>query len=188
MTTRIQITGAAIVIAACAVTVALSAAAPETFTATATVKRGGASASAPVTVAVTRYATDADREAAKKAIQTGGTAALRTMLAAKPDAGYIQVGDKRTPVKFVGERATSGGRLITAVTAQPILYLGGGVPDAKPMAGFDVAVAMFEVQSAGSGVGDLSPAAKVELDDKGALVIGDYGATVIWLNNIAAKR
>ena len=188
MTRRIRTRAAAIVIAAGVAVAALSAAAPETFTATATVKKGGASASAPVTVTVTRFATEADKAAAKKAIQTGGTTALKTMLAALPDAGFIQVGDKRTPVKYVGERATSGGRLITAVTAQPILYLGGGVPDAKPMAGFDVAIAMFEVQSAGSGVGDLSPAAKVELDANGAVVIGDYGATVIWLNNIAAKR
>jgi hypothetical protein len=178
----------ALALAGCGAIATLAAAAPETFTATATVKKGGASASAPVTVNVTKYATDAERESARKTIREGGTAGLKAMLGKMPDAGFIQLGDRKTAVKFAMERPTSGGRLITAVTAQPILYLGGGVPDSQAVAGYDVAIAMFEVQTSGSGVGDLSPAAKVELDDKGALVIGDYGKAVVWLNNIAVKR
>jgi len=62
------------------------------------------------------------------------------------------------------------------------------VPESKPVTGFDVALATFEVQSAGPGVGDLSPAAKVTMDDKGAFVVEDYGQAVVWLNNIALKK
>ena len=166
----------------------LLAAAPETFTATATVKKGGVSATAPVVVNVTRYATDAERDAASTAIRQGSTAGLQKLLASKPDAGYVQLGERRTAIKLAVERASADGRLITVVTGEPILHLGEGVPQAQPVAGFDLALATFEVQSKGPGVGDLSPAAKIRIDDKGAFVVDDYGQTVVWLNNIAVKK
>lgn len=168
--------------------VGLTAAAPETFTATASVKRGAVSASAPITVNVTRYATEAERDAAVKAVRSGGTKALKTLLAGKPDVGFIELGEKRTGVKLALERASSGGRLITVVTGEPILHLGARITPSKPVEGFDVALAMFEVQPNGPGVGDISPAAKVALDESGALVVNDYGQTVVWLNNIAVKK
>jgi len=180
--------GALLAIAAAVVVATVTAAAPETFSATASVKKGTVIASAPVRVNVTRYATDADREAAVKAVRTGGTKALKALLASKPDVGYIELGDKRTAVKFAGERTSGGGRLITVVTAEPILYLGAKFTPSKAVDGFDVAIAMFEVQSSGPGVGDISPAAKVALDDSGALVVDDYGQTVVWLNNIAVQK
>jgi hypothetical protein len=161
---------------------------PEMFTATAAVRSGGASASAPVVVTVTRYATDAERDAVKKALGDGGMAGLRSVLAKAPDAGFIELGERRTAVKFASLRSTEGGRLVTVVTAEPILFLGAGVPSAKPRAGYDLAIGIFDVKDAGGGVGDLSPAAKVRLDDGGALVVDDYGATVIWLNDIAVKK
>jgi hypothetical protein len=166
----------------------LTAAAPETFTATANVKKGGASATAPVTVAVTKYATDAERTAASNAVKQGGTKALQTLLASKPEVGSLQLGDRKTPIKLAIERPSGGGRLITVVTSEPILRLGEGLPESKPVAGYDVALATFEVQSNGPGVGDLSPAAKVRMDDKGAFVVDDYGQAVVWLNNIAVKK
>src|SRR6476661_8596569 len=107
--------GALLAIAATAVVATVTAAAPETFSATASVKKGTVIASAPVRVNVTRYATDAEREAAVKAVRTGGTKALKALLASKPDVGYIELADKRTAVKFAGERTSGGGRLITVV-------------------------------------------------------------------------
>jgi len=185
-----SMTSQGLLIAAGAVVAAigLSAAAPETFTATATVKKGGASATAPVTVSVMKYATDAERTAASNAIKQGGTKALQTLLAAKPEVGVLQLGERRTPIKLAIERASGGGRLITVLTSEPILRLGEGIPESKPVTGYDVALATFEVQSNGPGVGDLSPAAKVTMDDKGAFVVDDYGQAVVWLNNIAVKK
>jgi len=180
--------GGLVAAAAVIVGTTLAAAAPETFTATASVKRGAVMASAPVTINVTRYATDAEREAAAKAVRQGGTTALKTLLAGKADAGFIELGEKRTPVKLAFERASAGGRLITVVTAEPILHLGARITPSKPVTGFDLALAMFEVQPNGPGVGDISPAAKVALDESGALVVNDYGQTVVWLNSIAVKK
>jgi hypothetical protein len=175
-------------VAAVVAAATVTAAAPETFTATASVKKSGVSATAPVTVNVTKYATDAERTAAGNAIKQGGTKALQTLLASKPEVGFLQLGERRTAIKLAIERASGGGRLITVVTSEPILHLGEGVPQAKPVAGYDVALATFEVQTSGPGVGDLSPAAKVTMDDKGAFVVDDYGQAVVWLNNIAVKK
>ena len=164
----------------------LAQATPETFAATATVKRAGVSASAPVSVTITRYSSDAERDAVMAAVRAGGSAALHRALGSAKDAGHIQLGDRRTAIKFVGQRPMPSGRLLTIVTAEPILFLGAGLPDAAPRDGFDVAVAMLEVEG-GKVSGELVPAAKVGVDPKGALLIEDYGATVVWLSGHAQR-
>jgi hypothetical protein len=162
---------------------------PETFTATASVKTGGASAAAPVTVAIHRYASALERSAVMKAIGEGGTPALRKLLSTYDDVGYIELAQKRTPIKYAGQRSTGSGRLLTVVTAEPILYLGERAGTAhRPKEGFEVGVAMLEVAESGGGTGELVPAAKVSQDESDALLIEDYGATVIWLKDITPAR
>jgi hypothetical protein len=161
---------------------------PDTFTATASVKKGAASATAPVRVTVTHYASTAERETIVKAVKEGGTAALRKALIGLSDAGFIQLGERRTPLKFAAQRETAAGRLLTVVTAEPILFLGAGIPASQPQTGFDVAVAIIELKEDGGGLGDLSPAAKVTVDEGGALLIEDYGSTVIWLNAVTREK
>ena len=78
------------------------------------------------------------------------------------------------------------GRLLTIVTAEPILFLGAGLPDAAPRDGFEVAVAMLDL-TGGRLSGELVPAAKVGVDPNGALLIDDYGATVVWLSGVTPK-
>lgn len=161
---------------------------PETFKGTASVRKGAASATAPVTVTVTRYATDAERAVLMKAVRGGSAEGVRKALAGLPEAGFIQLGERRTAIRFAGERATSSGRLVTVVAAEPILFVGAGVPAAKPQTGFDVAIAMLDLQNDGGGLGELSPAAKVGVDESGALLIEDYGATVVWLKDLARAK
>jgi hypothetical protein len=188
MTARLRRYSLLAVAAAVSVTVAFAEGAPETFTATASAKKGDTKATAPFSVTVTRYASDQEREAVMKAIREGGTAALRKVLSTMPDAGHIQLAERRTAIKYAGQRPTGSGRLVTVVTAEPILHLGATLPAAKATAGFDVAVAMLDVKDGGIGLGDFAPAAKVGLDKAGALLIEDYGATVIWLNGVARSK
>ena len=103
------------------------------------------------------------------------------------DAGVIQLGDRRTTIKFASQRTTGSGRLVTVLTAQPIVFVGAGLPDAQPRAGFDVALAFLDLQDTG-GIGELAPAAKIGIDHGGALFTEDYGATVIWLNDLEGAR
>ena len=167
--------------------------APETFTATATVQRGStrgvtAQASANFVVTINRYASEDERAAAQQAVREGGTAALRKKLSTMRDAGVIQLGERKTPVKFASERTTDSGRLITVVTAEPILHLGAGVAGSKPRAGFDVAVALLDLKTGNAGMGELAPAAKVGVDAGGAFLIEDYGSAVVWLEGLARAR
>ena len=157
---------------------------PETFTATATVRDGTTSASAAVSVRVDRYATAEERAALLKTARAG-SAAMQKALSGQPDAGYIQVGERRTAVKYAWKHTGSGGQLITVATAEPILHLGANRPNAAPKTGFDVAIALLDVSS---GTGELAPAAKVGLDDSGAVRVEDYGSAVVWLNKITRAK
>jgi hypothetical protein len=140
----------------------------ETITATASVKNAsGAATSAPLTVVVDRFATDAARE----------------LLAKQRDAGTLQLGSQRVAVKYAYARNAGSGRLITVITAQPI-----GGPDAKPKPGFDLGLALLELTASGPGHGELSPAAKVRIDGQGAIVTeGATPADTVLLSNVAKK-
>ena len=160
----------------------------ETFTATATVRHGTSSASADVSVRVDRYATDAERSALLKTTRAGGSAAVRKALSERADAGYIQLGERRTPIKYAWKNSLADGHLVTVATAEPILFLGAGVPQAAAKTGFDVAIAILEVKNSGPGGGELAPAAKLAVDETGAVRVEDYGATVVWLTKIVRAK
>jgi hypothetical protein len=49
-------------------------------------------------------------------------------------------------------------------------------------------VALLEVKDGQAGTGELAPAAKVSVDQNGAVVIKDYGDTVIWLSGLVRAR
>ena len=164
--------------------------ASQSFTATASLKTpSGGAVTAPVTIVITRLTTDAEREAVGQALKQGGTAGAVTSLKAMADAGYIEVGDRRTPLKYAYARPLTGGRLITVIAPAPIVHFGAGLPDAKPKAGFDLALAILEVKDgAGAGSGELVPAATVKVNETGGIQALDYGAEGVRLTNVQAKK
>jgi hypothetical protein len=172
-----------------AVPPALAQGQPEVYNATAALKTAaGASVTAPVVVSISRWTTDAEREKVMAALKAGGTPALQKQIAGMPDAGFLQVGEVKTPIHFARTLAAAGGKVVTVATAKPVFYIGAGAPGAKAKAGYDVAVVIFQVDGAGKGdAGDFAPAAKVKFDEKGALVVEDYGAEAVRLMGIAKK-
>jgi hypothetical protein len=163
--------------------------AAQTFVATASVKTAaGASITAPVTIVLSRWTSDDEREKAIAALKQG-EAALKTAMDAMPEIGTIQLGGRTTPVRFARSLDTAGGgKVVTIVASQPILHLGAGLPEAKPRAGYPFAFATFEVDATGKGTaGDLAPAAKLKIADNGALVVDDYGTEAVRLTAIATK-
>jgi hypothetical protein len=161
----------------------------ETFTATASLKTSaGAQVTAPVTIVVTRLTSEAQRTAVAEALKKGGTPAVVQSLKAMEDAGYIEIGQRRTAVKYAYVRPMGSGRLITVVAPTPIAYLGAGLPDAKPKAGFDLALVLLELNDGGTGDGELAPAATVKLTETGAVQTQDYGAETVRLTNVQAKK
>jgi hypothetical protein len=160
----------------------------ETFVATASVRGPSGTQTAPVTVVLTRFTTDQERTTVADALKTGGTPAVVERLKAMEDVGYIEVGERRSPLKYAYARAMGSGRLITVISPSPIAHLGAGLPDAKPKAGFDLALALLDLPSTGTGTGELAPAAKVKLTDAGAIETEDYGAEVVRLTDAHVKK
>jgi hypothetical protein len=162
---------------------------PETYNATATLKTAaGASMTAPVVITIDRWTTDAEREKVLAALKSGGTTALQKQVAGMPAVGTLQLGEMKAPLHFARALTVGGGKVVTVVAPQPVFYVGGGVPGAKAKAGYDVAVALFQVDAAGKGdTGDFAPAAKVKLDERGALVTEDYGAEAVRLTGVTRK-
>lgn len=161
----------------------------ETYNATATVKTvGGATMTVPVVIAIDRWTSDADREKVLAALKSGGTTGLQKQVAGLPAVGTLQVGEVKAPLHFARALPVSGGKVVTVVAPQPVYFVGAGAPGAKAKAGYDVAVALFQVDAAGKGeTGDFAPAAKVKVDDRGAIVTEDYGAEAVRLAGIARK-
>lgn len=160
----------------------------ETFTATATVKTAGKPATAPVTIVIDRKMPQAEADKFLAAFKSGGADALRKALVGVPPTGSVTIGtDKPVPTRLTLERATGGGRLITIVTDQPLRFLGGNAPGAKPKEGYDFAVIDLTVSAAGTGTGQISPAAKISTKG-GAFVVSDYSAEYVQLVKVSKSK
>ena len=160
----------------------------ETFTATAAVKTAGAAVAAtPMTIVVDRKMTQAEVDRFLAAFKAGGPEGLRKALAGVPPTGSVRVANgSPTPTRLTLERPTGKGRLITIVTDTPVLFLGGGVPGAKPREGYDFAIIDLEVDAAGAGSGTFTPAAKVTVK-QGVFVVEDYSGEVAKLTGVSRK-
>ena len=161
----------------------------EVFTATATVKTAdGKSGSAPITITVDRTMPESEANALAEAFKTGGAAALRKALVGVAPTGTVQVRDgKPTPSRFTLERAVGGGRLLTILTDQPLVFIGANEAGAKPKAGYDFAVIDIQVDAAGAGSGTVAPAAKIKLNGS-AFVVEDYSGEVVRLNGVKKTK
>ena len=182
--------GAAVCGAAFLMTAApLRAQTGEVFTATAAVKAaGGGAASAPVTINVDRKMSQGEADKLAAAFKAGGAAGLRKALAGVPPTGTIRIGDNpATPTRLTIERASGGGRLLTIVTDQPLLFVGSALPGAKSQAGYDFAVIDIEVDAKGGGSGNLAPAAKIRMNGS-AYVVEDYGVEAVRLTGVKKTK
>ena len=162
--------------------------ASETITATANVKtRSGVTSTAPVSVIVDRFSTDRDRDEVLAALKKGGTDAVYSLLLVRPSIGTVKVGDTVTAIKYVYERTTAEGRLITAVTGLVIGYVGAGAIGAPPKSGYYLGLVLLEVAAKGPGRGELVPATKVRMNEQGAIVTDGYSDEVVQLSNVVGK-
>jgi len=177
-----------------AIAVLATAAAPrgqgakEVFTATAAVKgAGGAAATAPVTVTVDRKMAQSEADPLIAAFKAGGAEALRKKLVGVKPTGTVKIGGgSATQTRLTIERATGDGRLLTIVADKPLVFVGAGVPGAKPKEGYDFAVIDLQVDAKGSGSGTIAPAAKIKLNQD-AFVVEDYSGEVVRLTAVKKK-
>jgi len=157
---------------------------PETFTATAMTKSaGGATATAPVTITVERTMSREEAVRLVQAFRSGGAAGLRKALEGVAPTGLVRVGAHEVAARLTIERVTDKGRLLTIVTDQPLLFLGAGLPGAKPKEGYDFAIIDIEVDAKGNGTGTLAPAAKVTVKQD-VFVVEDYASELVRLTAV----
>ena len=161
----------------------------ETYRATATIQtEGGATATAPVTIVVARTTPADEGQALAQAFVAGGEAGLRKALTGRATTGSVQIGKApATPARITLDRTTDKGRLLTIVTDKPLIFLGAGLPNAKPKEGYGFGVLDIEIDAKGNGTGTLSPAAKVKVVN-GAFVVDDYASQQIRLTGVARGR
>lgn len=163
---------------------------PETFSANFNVATSDASAAGIATIQIDEYTPDSDREAMRTALKTGGQAALLKALRAAPRAGSLTVAGKTAVIRWA-QQVPSGTykRTITIVTDEPVFFAGGALADAKPRAGYDVAVVRFDIDDGGytANAGTMAAAANIKLDAAGNVDIGDYASTPIKLVSVSKK-
>ena|SRR5215217_1502821 len=163
--------------------------APETFTANLDAKgaQGGAAA-ATIEVEIQRYTPEAERTAVQAALEQGGYPAFLTALRKAPEVGAVTFADRKWPIRWARERPSGKySRSIVVVTDQPIFFVGGGRTDAKPRAGFEVAVLEFEVDNVGMGRGTMTAAARVKPGGENGVRIEDYAEKPIRLVTVVRK-
>jgi hypothetical protein len=170
------------------VMLAQSKGAPETFTANLHVAGATAgAAAATIQIGIKRYTPDADRTAVETALKSGGYPAFLTALRKAPDVGAVSVNDRNWTIRWAREQSTPKGRTIVIVTDQPIHFVGGGRIDAKPRAGYEVAVIQMQVDDVGLGNGSMAAAARVKPGGETGVQIDDYAEKPIKLVTVVRK-
>jgi hypothetical protein len=162
--------------------------APEVFGATARAGNATGAVSGALEVRVNRYTPDFDRTTVETALRLGGYPRFVTALRNAPEVGQIVLGAGQPyTIRYARQTLAAGGRTIVLVTDRPVLFLGSARADAKPRAGFEVAVVRLEVDGSGQGTGTMAAAARVRPDGDGGVLLDDYADVPITLTNITRK-
>jgi len=165
-----------------------AAGAPEAFTATAQVKNANGAISGTLEVRVSRYTPDFDRTTVETALRLGGYPRFLTALRNAPEVGQLVLaGGQPYAIRYAREKAEAGGRTIVLVTDKPAYFVGAGRADAKPRAGYEVAVLQIQLDAAGRGRGTMAGAARVRPNGDGGVLLDDYAEEPIGLTNVARK-
>jgi hypothetical protein len=154
---------------------------PETFTANAQVLGKDAGSSAQVTIHIEQYTSEKDRTRIQEALRVGGYPGFLPALRSAPEIGYVEMAGRKVPARWARQQPTEKGRTISIVTESPIFFVGGGDVDAKPRAGFEVAVIQLDVDSIGLGTGSMAAAARVRPGGPTGVQIDDYAETPVKL-------
>ena len=154
---------------------------PETFTASAQVLGNNAGSSAQVTIQINQYTSEKDRTTIQDALKAGGYQGFLPALRGAPDVGYVEMNGRKVTARWARQQTTEKGRTISIVTEAPMAFVGGASVDAKPRAGYDVAVIQLNVDQIGLGTGSFAPAARVKPGGPSGVEVDDYAEAPVKL-------
>lgn len=154
---------------------------PESFRANGQIGAEPGGVAAAMTIRIERYTADADHQALVAALNTHDEAAFLAALKRTPPLGTLTMGKRSLPIRWARQQAQGQDRRIAVMTGEPAFFFGAGAVDAKPTAGYDVAVLEFTVDSVGIGKGSMAAAAKVKPGGATGIEIEDYSGKRIEL-------
>jgi hypothetical protein len=158
--------------------------APETFIATAQVAAVDAGLTATVTIHIEKYSPETDLKAMQEALRTGGYDGFLPVLRKAPEVGYIELNKRRVATRWARQLKTEKGRTISVVADAPLFFLGGGNPDAKPRAGYELTIITLDVDAIGLGSGSMAAAARVRPGGPTGVQVDDYGEKPVPLKTV----
>lgn len=159
--------------------------APETFFAKAEAKSAeGAVATAPITIQIDRYTLEGHRKVVEEALRTGGYPGFLTALRNAPAVGHIEAGTRKVTVRYAREVTEGETRTITVVGDVPLFFIGGGNPDSKPRAGYELSVLQLKMDSSGIGEGSLAAAARVKPGGPTGVQVDRYADQLVRLLSV----
>jgi len=156
----------------------------ETFDLTATASAGPGAVgtlTVPMVVQIDRYTPAHARTTVTDALKHSGYSGFLNALREAPIAGSLIIGDQKWVIRWARQVPGGSGRVISIVTDKPVAFVGGGKTDAKPRAGYEVAVAQFTVDASGTGTGTLAAAARVKPGGETGVRIDDYAEKPVTL-------
>lgn len=155
----------------------------ETFTAVAEIKTTrGETASVPLTIVVRRYATSNERRDLIAAMREGGATSAHGLLLQRDAVGMLQISGQQTPIRYAYAVDTGGSRLITLATAEQI-----PIANMTHEPGYDVGFLLLDLDSSGSGTGQLVAAAKIRVDAEDAIVTEHSSPEIVQLSKVTKK-
>ena len=154
---------------------------PETFTANAQVLGNNAGSAAQVTIQINQYTSEKNRTTIQEALKTGGYQGFLPALRSAPDVGYVEMNGRKVTARWARQQSTEKGRTISIVTEAPMAFVGGASVDAKPRAGYEVAVIQLDVDQIGLGTGSFAAAARVRPGGPTGVQIDDYAEAPVKL-------
>jgi hypothetical protein len=157
--------------------------APETFTSPLQTRTAAGAAAATIKIQIDRYHSANELKTMTDAMTQGGYPGFLAAMRKAPAVGYVEIGDVKVALRWAREVTNEKkGRAISLVTERPVYFIGGGKADAKPRAGFELAVVQLNVDEFGLGSGTMAAAAKVKKDPDGTgVLIEDYAEEPIKL-------
>jgi hypothetical protein len=160
--------------------------APESFRANGQITGAAGGAASAIEIKIDRYTTDTDHAALAATLKSSGNDAFVAELKKAPAIGTVKVGPRSFTVRWAREERQQGDtRRIAVVTDAPVFFAGGGAVDAKPTAGYDIAVLEFTVDSVGMGKGTMAPAARVKPGGGAGVMVDDYSGKRVTLVTVS---
>lgn len=139
----------------------------------------------PLTVHIDRYTPEHARVAMTDGLKHGGYPGFLRALREAPRAGYLELDGRKFVVRWARQVAADGGRRVSFVTDTPVYFAGSTRKDAKPTAGYEVAVLQLQMTRDGRGEGTLAAAARVKPLDVTGVQIDDYAETPLKVTAVA---